>query len=612
MMLRAVTYCRCSTEEESQKDALSKQVKEAAECVRKNGWILVDEYIESRSGTTTVGRTEYNRLMEDMERDQFDIIVIKSQDRLMRNTKDWYLFVDRLVVRQKKLYIYIEQKFYTTDDALITGIKAILAEEYSRELSKKINNAHRHRQKTGASVLLTPNVYGFRKGADYEVELIEEEAEVKRKMYQLCASGFGTRTIETILKNDGVLKRSGKPFSANDILRIIKNPLNKGCVVMGRLHYDFDSKKTIRMPEEAQYVHEHRIPATVSDELWELANEAIRNRRRNKSEREETKGRNSGKYQLSEKLYCGLCGSPYYRRIRRRYKDNSFIYEWKCKTYLETGRNTGRLDRPQLRKVKLEHVEGCDNVHLEEEKLYQLLEQNCMQSYQIDKELITKKMVTVMKKVLREQNLQPEIEQKIQRKEKLKLQMQRLVDKLLDGVLSDQIYQEKQKELEQQLTLVQEQLTKLEQKKAQKNLLEDRIKQIEKSLREDNLIEKASVARMLDEIDKIKIYPTYMEVYLNVQKVLGVHGLSEVCEEKADYEIFKIEYGNMFDYKKEKSQEREAIVELIRENPDMTVKMMAEKLGISVVAARYRVKVLKSENRIRFNGAGGKGYWEIL
>lgn len=249
MMLRAVTYCRCSTEEESQKDALSKQVKEAAECVRKNGWILVDEYIESRSGTTTVGRTEYNRLMEDMERDQFDIIVIKSQDRLMRNTKDWYLFVDRLVVRQKKLYIYIEQKFYTTDDALITGIKAILAEEYSRELSKKINNAHRHRQKTGASVLLTPNVYGFRKGADHEVELIEEEAEVKRKMYQLCASGFGTRTIETILKNDGVLKRSGKPFSANDILRIIKNPLNKGCVVMGRLHYDFDSKRQSVCPK---------------------------------------------------------------------------------------------------------------------------------------------------------------------------------------------------------------------------------------------------------------------------------------------------------------------------------------------------------------------------
>lgn len=55
-MLRAVVYARCSTEEESQKDALEKQVAEAKECVIKNGWLLIDVYVESRSGTTTKGR----------------------------------------------------------------------------------------------------------------------------------------------------------------------------------------------------------------------------------------------------------------------------------------------------------------------------------------------------------------------------------------------------------------------------------------------------------------------------------------------------------------------------------------------------------------------------
>ena len=40
---------------------------------------------------------------EDLLKDKFDIIVIKSQDRLMRNTKDWYLFVDRLATEQKQL-----------------------------------------------------------------------------------------------------------------------------------------------------------------------------------------------------------------------------------------------------------------------------------------------------------------------------------------------------------------------------------------------------------------------------------------------------------------------------------------------------------------------------
>ena len=103
-MIRAVIYCRCSTEEESQKNALEKQVAEAESSVRQYGWVLVDRYVESRSGTTAKGRNEYKRLFNDLLTDKFDVIVIKSQDRLMRNTKDWYLFVDRLCTEQKKLY----------------------------------------------------------------------------------------------------------------------------------------------------------------------------------------------------------------------------------------------------------------------------------------------------------------------------------------------------------------------------------------------------------------------------------------------------------------------------------------------------------------------------
>ena len=47
-MTRAVIYCRCSTEEECQKDALIRQAAEARECVCRLNWFLEDEYIESR------------------------------------------------------------------------------------------------------------------------------------------------------------------------------------------------------------------------------------------------------------------------------------------------------------------------------------------------------------------------------------------------------------------------------------------------------------------------------------------------------------------------------------------------------------------------------------
>ena len=48
MTFRAVIYARCSTEEESQKDALVNQVAEAEACVQEKGWILVDSYVESK------------------------------------------------------------------------------------------------------------------------------------------------------------------------------------------------------------------------------------------------------------------------------------------------------------------------------------------------------------------------------------------------------------------------------------------------------------------------------------------------------------------------------------------------------------------------------------
>ena len=610
-MLRAVIYARCSTEEESQMDALKKQVEEAKACVQDNGWILLDSYVESRSGTTTKGRTEYNRLYEDLLCDKFDIIVIKSQDRLMRNTKDWYLFVDRMSTEQKRLYMYIERKFYTPDDALITGIKAILAEEYSRELSKKINNSHRNRQKNNGTVILTSNTYGYRKLPDKSIVLEEEEAAVKRRMYELCAAGFGSRTISTILQNDGIYNRNGKPFTDSAILRILRNPLNKGTAVMNRKHFDFETKKTIKVPEEEQYVYENRVPRTVSDELWEIANHEIDKRAvRVNGKNGEKRGQYRGKSYLSGKIFCGLCGTPYYRRTRRRYKDGKIIYEWKCKRYLETGRNHGAFDRPQLRRVGLEEIEGCDNVHLDEEILYQFLERVCKEHYQIDREQIIRDMVRMLRNSLKDRDYEPEIERANRKMDKLREQMSRLVDKLLEGVISDEIYRKKQNELEKEQEELYDKLLELEQKKAKGSVVEERLRNIEKVLLAGQAVEKATVAGMLEDIEKIFIYPEYMELEFSLFNAIGI----EMVEVPAEIgrKTVRIEYGNLFNYREKKQADRKQIVDMIRENPNITAKMIAARLGCSLSGANYKLKALKQEGRIRFDGKGGKGEWKIL
>ena len=66
-MERVGIYNRCSTEEESQKNALASQVAESRELALKMGWHIAEQYIESATGTVAYKRGEYQRLLSDME-----------------------------------------------------------------------------------------------------------------------------------------------------------------------------------------------------------------------------------------------------------------------------------------------------------------------------------------------------------------------------------------------------------------------------------------------------------------------------------------------------------------------------------------------------------------
>lgn len=114
--LRAAIYCRCCSREENDSNSLQQQLKEARACVKRMGWILKDEYAECGSGNTVKGRTEYSRLLADMERQEFDIIVARSRDRLTIKVKHWFQLIDRMEAKGIKLYLYRDQEFFTSED----------------------------------------------------------------------------------------------------------------------------------------------------------------------------------------------------------------------------------------------------------------------------------------------------------------------------------------------------------------------------------------------------------------------------------------------------------------------------------------------------------------
>jgi len=609
-MAAAVIYCRCSTEEESQVDALQKQVIEAERSVRENGWVLVDRYVESKSGTTSKGREEYNRLFEDMQTEKFEIIVIKSQDRLMRNTKDWYIFLDRMLTNGKRLFLYLERKFYSADDSLITGIKAILAEEYSRELSKKIVNAHRHRQRFGGKVMLTNNVFGFRKMADGSVEIVEEEAAVIRQMYELCAQGYGARTISNILMEKGVRSKRGHVINAGRIRGTIRNPLYKGIFVMNRQHFDFEAKKLKKLPKEEWIFQEGIVPAIVEPELWERANEAM-SRRAKEGHRDGTYGRgsNPGKYILSGKLVCGKCGNPYYRTWRRaQSRPDQIIYEWKCKEYVEHGR-AEKNRRDQIRKIRQES-RGCDNSHLDENIIFMLLEKFSERYYGLDegekKKIIEKTMETL--ELALNQNHNRISVKKLERSLKgLEDKKQLLMDKLLDRVITDDDFKRQNGRLDQEIEKIKGEMYREKERVAEQEDLERRLKTIRDKLEKGGL-EKATAGQMLKDIDKIIVHEWQLEIQFFPVEIREI--VMSGYDGKA-VSVF-IDYPFPPDTEKGRILDRSRIFEYIKANPEATAKNVAGEIGRSVYTVRNRIGELVQGGYIQDTGKGGHGKWEIL
>ena len=518
---RAVTYSRVSSDEEVQLNALVNQVKEAKMAVENKGWLLVDEYIdEGKSGTTTKRRDEYNRLVTDLESNKFDIIVVKSQDRLMRNTREWYVFVDKLVQNGKKLFFYLENKFYSADDALITGIKAILAEEYSRDLSKKINNAHTHRQQSGSNVVITSKTWGY-DNINKTVVINETEAEIVRMIYTLSAQGVGCRTISKELELKGIKGRTGKKFQEATIRRIIRNPLYKGDAIMNKYHVNFDTKKTVTNSKSEWIIHKDIVPPIVDEALWQKANDSMDERSKiiKASEfGEKIIGVNKQKYKLSGKLVCGECGQLYWRKYRKNSKGNQIV-DWCCSEYIARGRKTNNTNKGK-KKEKIRTGGGCDNIHLKEDIFMGALYDVAKIVFCEKKDKLIEQAMAILERVLSEGNSE-KIKQLRDKNEETMKKREALLDKMLDGIIPDDLFKRKDSALEQEYKEIENKIAELEKAEMSKAKLAKRLANLREHVT-DIANKDLALQDLFEHLDKIIVYRDHAQVLFDLFEPIDI------------------------------------------------------------------------------------------
>ena len=513
--MKAVYYARVSTEEEKQVNALSKQIAENESTILSMGWELVDSYVdEGVSGTTNNKRDEYNRLFADLETDKYDVICIKSQDRLMRNVKDWYIFIDRMVKNQKKLYLYLENKWYQSDDALITGIKAILAEEYSRDLSRKINNAHKRRELSGATIVTNGRIWGYDQN-NGQLTINEEESKIVRMIFELYISGVGSRGISKILTEKGILTHGGTPFAQTTIRRMIKQEKYKGTLICNKLHKDFETKKIVKNPPSEWVIHENRIPAIIDKDTWQLANDLLVQKRKEAgtdSRIDKAYGYNAPRHPLGGKIVCGLCGQPYYRRNEHIKGTDKTKYVWQCSTYVRKGRMTNV--RPKYKINPKKWGDGCDGINIEETQIYKALDE-LGNNNKIDINYVVDKMLEYLKQTFESQNVQAEIDSVKQQIAKLKKQKSTLLDRLLDEIISKNDFKTKNDEIETKINDNENKLQQLYSSTDAQTEISNRLNTIKEQL-ENGLVAEEKINFIINQVDKITVYQDHLNITLNI------------------------------------------------------------------------------------------------
>lgn len=280
--MNAVIYARFSPGPRQTEQSIEGQVRDCMDYAKQNGINVLDVYADRKiSGTDFENRADFNRMIRDAEKKQFDCVIVWKIDRFGRDREEIALNKIKLKRHGIKLLYAKELIPEGPEGIILESLLEGLAEYYVADLRQKVKRGQRESALKGYAVGHT--AYGF-KIAEKKYTIEESEAWVVRLVFERYDAGCTAVEIIDELNAKGVKTRKGTPFSKNGIYTILRNEK-----YIGVASYD-----GIPIP----------IPAIISKELWDSVHSKFKKRVGHASSYKATE-----KYLLSLKAYCGECGA---------------------------------------------------------------------------------------------------------------------------------------------------------------------------------------------------------------------------------------------------------------------------------------------------------------
>lgn len=346
--MKAVAYCRVSTNKEEQLDSLESQQTFFAEYAKRNGLELIRIYAdEGKSGTKMKNRTELLRLLSDAGKDLFETVLIKDVSRLARNTLDFLTSIRGLKsLGIKVIFVNYDQTSSDSSEFMLTMLSAI-AQEESANTSRRVKFGKKQNAEKGK----VPNlVFGYDKipGEYFHLDINQKEAEAVRRIFHLYTKDYiGANRIAYILNQEGIKTKRNCKWTQTAVTRMLNNPIYIGKVVNGKQEVeDFLTGKRKTLEKKQWMLAQNPQLKIIEEDVYVKAQKLLQSRR---TAFKQTRKRTSEKHVLSQLITCKACGSSF-RRLVRQYK--STYITWVC-----NGRNSNG-------------VEFCNNkIAIDEEEL---------------------------------------------------------------------------------------------------------------------------------------------------------------------------------------------------------------------------------------------------
>lgn len=471
--LKVSYYARVSTEKEEQINSLENQVSFFEEYIRKNSnWAFVNGYVdEGISGTTSLKRENFMKMIENGKQKKFDLLITKEVSRFSRDTIDSLLYTRKLLEYDVCVYFLSDNIITASSDGeLRLTIMSSMAQDEVRKISERTKFGFKRALEKG-TVLGTNNIWGYKKEKG-KLVIDEDEAPLIKEIFDIYAndSQIGLKKLSTTLQKQGYCNHNGKAIHQNTLKKIIRNPKYKGYYTGGiSTVIDYRSKKrNFNEPTEWKiYKDYEKVPPIVSEELWEKANQKLLSRSKSASmyQKKQTK------YPLSGKLYCEKHQCGFVRKIRK-YKNRPDSIYWYCGNFHKTGKK------------------DCIPAFFKEQDLYDIL-LTVFKKYEIYKEEICEELLSFYQELSKQEN---NLEQEAKWQNELQIlecKKDKLLDLALDGLISKKDLTSKKLTIEKQIEQIQAKLKELQSKNGTNRKNE---KQEQKKLKE-NILQELEISK---------------------------------------------------------------------------------------------------------------------